>query len=300
MLWVDGRQLRGDSPTAALEDLLNSHIATSGSHLFLEQLSDQVPGSSKQICVVQGECAYVELLPSSLWLGSEDATTCVIAVAMCKERNWAWVGHFDLPAVESEEAFSNVTLEDADLYLVGAYKESSGVSYAVMTSLVKHMHFRMQSKLTVRLACVLQHNTGPDGSPRSRQLAVDCMLGVPYPKTFADRGPELSRRNAARHVGNEEELHPVIDAYGNFLLPGVSYRLSALGQRSMAQVLRLSDRACLEQCSTSPEHEGPNFLTDLRACYAWLMANNKKVVPEAVYVWDFAACKWKRRPNHQS
>ena len=72
---------------------------------------------------------------------------------------------------------------------------------AVVSALLRFLH-TCEAALEVQLCCVVQHNTAPDGSPRSTALAVDLRSLSAYPEAPAPdrRGPLLPARMARSAV----------------------------------------------------------------------------------------------------
>lgn len=221
--------------------------------------------------------AWVSCADHSYTLGSSDATTCVIVVIVCHGARRAWCAHHDANTVR--RGWGGGALADgvrqwglegqaADVYLVGAFQEASGVSAAVAHGVLAALR-KCPLRLTVRLACILHANTTPAGGPASLHVAVDAASGAAHPATFADRGPELPRRMAyAMMRPDDDELPQVYRADEHRLvLPGFSWRVPARVVDHFRRSLEQSDADFLLYNSTSPEHEPPNFVDDVKAQY---------------------------------
>jgi hypothetical protein len=196
-------------------------------------------------------------------LGSEDATTCVIAVLLSGSH--AWAGHLDEGSCSSSGAIERALSQlspPVSLYLVGSYEEGpSGVGRMVANAVLRLFHTLSPSPLELRLCCVGAANTSPTGEPLSRQLVVDCSTGAAHPYTFADRGPCVPRRMAAFWCLRSHDLREVWDAAGGCLvLPAMGTRLSAGGLQHCASLLAMGERELLRAYSTSPDHESPKFV----------------------------------------
>jgi hypothetical protein len=77
-----------------------------------------------------GECATVSSIPADVWIGSQDATTCVVAMLACPSSRIVWVAHLD-SAHLGDRDISGIehALEQMDqpkLYLVGGYCDAAG------------------------------------------------------------------------------------------------------------------------------------------------------------------------------
>jgi hypothetical protein len=200
MLLVDGQPLTSDQ----LRDILRlpSLVASTAAFLGQEQLS--VPPSTRALCVLQGEAAALAAAPGAApgWLlGSQDATTCVIAILHCAHTRSAWAAHLDGPlspedAGEIQSAVARMGPRP-QLLLAGGYADSRGTGPPLAQHLLLFFDRVVQQPVELGLACVGAANTLPDGGPASRQLLVDVASGQAHPWLFADRGPEVVRRWAA-------------------------------------------------------------------------------------------------------
>jgi hypothetical protein len=139
------------------------------------------------------------------WLGSADATTCVILVVWCPATRAAWAGHLDAAPSAAVAARLRAAVETRmarpRAYLAGGYSDAKGAGPRLALAVLGLLH-GLPAPVQLALACVGAANTAPCGAPRSRRLAVDLETGAPRPWGWADggRGPEHVRRFAAQHV----------------------------------------------------------------------------------------------------
>jgi hypothetical protein len=257
MLMLDGQPVA----EASLELLLSHPVLAAANAAFLDQPQLELPPRTRGLCVLQGEEACVPRTGGK-FIGSEDATTCVIAVLLGDTH--AWAGHFDEGSCGSvstvERAMARVGTPSA-LFLAGSCSEPSGVGLKVALSLVEL--FQLSSgQVELRLCCVAAANTSPAGAPRSRQLVIDLSTGAPHPYTFRDRGPNVPRRMAASWcLPRSQSLRDLMDPSGScVVLPLVHTRLPGGRLEYCAWLLAKGDQDLLQSYSTSPEQEGPKFL----------------------------------------
>jgi hypothetical protein len=274
MLTLDGEPLQDVS----VEALLRSPTVEAANAQFLSQPQLELPAGTRGICVLQGEAASVPL-PSGasearLTIGSEDATTCAIAVLL--SRSHAWAAHLDSSSCSDSSAlqrafaaFTRPEPEPVALYLAGCYEEPSGVGRRVAQAVLQLFHALSPWPLELRLCCVGAANTTPAGAPRSRQLVVDCSTGAAFPHTFADRGPCIPRRMAANWCLPLRLLRELWDPAGCLVLPAMPTRLSAAGLQYCATLLAMGERELLRDYSTSPDHEGPKFVPGGLGAWRW-------------------------------
>ena len=115
----------------------------------------------KCIVVLQREIAMVQTNEEPpLLIGSEDATTCVIAVAECRETGWACSVHIDDGITLMRETVELLLsgMKKPVLYLVGGYCDKEGTGPEVGASLLHELHCN-EHVIDVKLACIGSRNT---------------------------------------------------------------------------------------------------------------------------------------------
>mmetsp|Transcript_12728 Transcript_12728/g.27572 ORF Transcript_12728/g.27572 Transcript_12728/m.27572 type:complete len:326 (+) Transcript_12728:73-1050(+) len=289
----DGRALPVNQLLQALLD--QKHIKEAN-ECFINSEVQVVDRNRPCICVLQGEKAHVNYSRNNFVVGSDDATTCVIIVLLDPDTHTAWTTHYDQGTVHSDASVLDVLLgmQSPEAYLVGAYEEPSGVSKDVIESLLMLLHEHTDRKVKIRLACVASANTFPDGSPRTRALAVDCQSRMAYPAEFEDRGPEIPRRFAHGWCGCGPALVNIYTLDSDQLvLPAFDARQPSWYVMRYERLMALPDEEMVKHCSTSPAHEGPKFVRDMRAAYAWIIERQEDGdVPQVVYTWSSDRACW--------
>eukprot|EP00951_Prasinocladus_malaysianus_P011843 scaffold87752_cov41-Prasinocladus_malaysianus.AAC.1 len=98
--------------------------------------------AEKAVVVLQGETATINTKEDdAIAIGSEDATTCVVAVAECSEEGLISCAHFDQGTV-TELAVRRLLngMPNANIYLCGAYSDAKGTGHKVASALVMNLH----------------------------------------------------------------------------------------------------------------------------------------------------------------
>jgi hypothetical protein len=180
-----------------------------------------VPPGSGCVWLMQGEAALVTFPPEQQpaaavgetagpapieYVGSTDATTCVIAALRCPVTRQLWCAHLDhLPDADHAAQIRSLvcgSMRQPQLYLVGGYRDDPRLEGPHLAQALLTMLHGMPAAIRLSLCCVGAANTDAGGAPRSRQLAVEAATGAARPLLFAaaERGPEVVRRFAAQHV----------------------------------------------------------------------------------------------------
>lgn len=270
--------LVGDVPVTAapgelLEAVLLNPEVERQNRMFLEQSRGEVPAHKSSLCVLQGEEALVDPVASVEYLGSEDATTCVLVVVHCSTTRRSWAAHLDeISGLHSSQMWENLDdFKAPSLYLVGGYREPKNQGPALAGEVLSLFHSTDQ-RFDLKLACVASAVTEHDGRPACRQLVVELATGRPFPLTFADRGPEVERRMAGRWCQGTCRLANIWDPDCRCLdLPHFVCHLPQWLCTRSRRLLGLADAELLQVCSTSPLHESENFVADMRALHRWLI-----------------------------
>jgi hypothetical protein len=259
MLVLNGTPLPDDY---TVDGIMNQTMIAAANRAFLQQDQSELGAEHRSICVLQAEQAITSYGDQEIYIGSEDATTCLIAVVLCQATKKAWVAHFDDSTSEDVEAVTTAldTFQAPQLYLTGAYDEPSGCSLRACRAILNLFHASPQP-IDLRLACIFTANTSATKSPCTRSLVVNCKTGAAHPFTFADRGPEVPRRFATRYcLPSSKQLMHVMQGDEMVLRP-LPTRMPPPYLRYFQLLLSLDDHTLLREQSTSPEHEGPKFVS---------------------------------------
>lgn len=297
----DGRPL---DQASYLASVLSSPILRKANEDFLSGRLLEVPRSLKNIYVLQGEQAFVDFHKGGVaYIGSDEATTCVIVVVICRKANKAWAAHYDQGSSRGDlsfKRFANCFVEP-ELYLVGGYAEPSNAGRDVCIHVLKMFHEQMSQTFALQLACIYNANVDEHGAPRSRQLAVHCDSGKAICATFGDRGPSVSRRLAYNHCYKGPFLLSIFDSTTDtYRLPGFVSKMPTQRIFDYSELLLLPGDELLQCYSTSPSHESDRFVPDMRALFEWLIdAQDMPDPKEEHYRWCSEA-GWQLLPRGHS
>mmetsp|Transcript_2960 Transcript_2960/g.8469 ORF Transcript_2960/g.8469 Transcript_2960/m.8469 type:complete len:414 (-) Transcript_2960:46-1287(-) len=238
-------------------------------------------GGGAMVCVDQGEYGVSSPMEAAdgghrlRWLGSDDATTCLLLALRSTASGATAAAHLDIPErVPSLAQVETRLLRGAadsalDVYLAAGLagdKESLATCAAVLSFLAcRPVPYRLQ------LAAVCDLNVGKEDGLDPvpiRGMAVDLGTGQLHPAHFADdaRGPLHDLRSLRLSVVSsidltcvyDSEVHaasisvPPFDWRGIFHIPGLQ------------RLCRLPDPEFLAATSTSPDLEQARFCEDMR------------------------------------
>jgi hypothetical protein len=306
MLLLSDRLVGEELPIdSVLREILNDDDVKARVMMFLSR--KQPLSSATGVVVMQGEQAMV-YKGDMAFIGSTDATTCLI-VSLVSTDNKAWVAHYDegtsvedLESIDraieemshAEGFLSDMLSEGAaplSLFLVGGFLDKRGISKATVRRVLRHLRDH-RSRLSLELACILELNTTTINettpAPIAQSLVVDLQTCTPLATDLSDlRGPEVSRRFAYPHctLPSIHRLVSIFDPERRLLvLPEVTVNLSPSHLQYLIRILAIEDdEKLLEVTSTSPKVEGKGFVADVRAAYAFLVANQGRALPSRCY-----------------
>jgi hypothetical protein len=189
--------------TADLESLLTHPVLAEACESFLRESPIHPDTQLPSLCLLQGEQVTIwsKCLPGLL-AGSQDATTCLIAIIWCPASQYVWAAHIDQnlgPADINSISSALNYMQQPQLYLCGAYCNENNRGPATAAAFLHVLHSMDEHEIHLKLSCIGAANTAADGSPRSRQMVLDTRSSTVHPWLFSDRGPQLPRRFAAQH-----------------------------------------------------------------------------------------------------
>jgi len=232
--------------------------------------------NERVLYVFQRERATIGTGSGFDWIGSGDATTCTIVFLHCPKTKRASVGHFDGTEgqISGGETCSLVAMihsfteeermEGLQAHLVGGFSDQEDSTSSMITNILGVFE---KSEVNIRLMtfCVHSLNTqhlpeiGP--APKTRGAAMHLETGELFSVSlFQDRGPEIPLRSIHSFLGLSS-LENIYDNNKNYVTFGPYFYVAWDDARF---ILRLSDEKILENTSSSPKVEGPNFVPDRR------------------------------------
>lgn len=205
-------------------------------------------------------------------LGSDDATTCHIAVLKHSGSGVVCLSHLD--GCGLLDAASNMARSVQDLsigypegrlelHLIGGFQDPRGFSEELSLSILNAFH-KQPIELELVTACICEINSRTTGGihcPVIYGIGVNVKTGEIFPATFPEKGPEIPLRTARHFTGT----HQVLDIYDCSL--GL-LRIGPFNYEPLRGVdlwLQQGDDFILQHLSTSPEVEPPHFVMQVRA-----------------------------------
>ncbi|GMH34072.1 hypothetical protein BSKO_01906 [Bryopsis sp. KO-2023] len=271
-------------------------IATTASEFLSRRCTADQFADRKSLFILQKELARVDVSKDpDCVLSSAEATTCVIGVAICRETESAAVCHFDEGSKISVQQWLE-GMSKPTIYLVGAYDDERGTGPFIASEILTHLHASRTLMATLALVCMGHLNTQSDGFPRCCDLAVDVANGMAYPLGLDGNAPKLMERHARFYCLSEHKLRQVYDpSTQRIVAKGYDASINWYTRGYFERLLSLPDASFLLSASTSPAHEGPQFVPNLRKLFAWLLSLPSECcqLPTEEYAWCSNDCIWK-------
>jgi hypothetical protein len=256
-----------------------------------------LPPAVPQVYVHQKEYATVPLTvggsgsPLVHYIGSSDATTCLIIVLQSANR--VGVCHVDTDTCGLDlcraSGFIDEVADTAEVgtltaFLCGSYAPTHPGDAKSLESSLKAVSSTLASLMAckhlvdVKVACMLEHNTLTNEdteTPRTTAMLFDCATGTAHHGVFESRGPEMPLRSARMNCeegGLPNETSRVYDSDTDCYVI-TPFKYQALPKATAQYVLALDDESLLQMTSTSPRVEPPGFCEDMRRFLRWVIAN---------------------------
>ncbi|XP_054159418.1 protein N-terminal asparagine amidohydrolase-like [Oppia nitens] len=269
-----------------INSLFNNYPQLEESSLRLVSLDPKVVSPVALVYVCQREYAIVSPHDKSISIvGTDDTTTCCMAVLRHSTSGVTSLAHFDGSAPQStnkyienmikrmEEMNISVGISDGrfELHLIGGFNDSRHYSEDLVLKLLCAYH-RQTINIELVTACVCKLNNTIRNNinwPVIYGIAVNVKTGDIFPATFTDKGPDIPLRSARYYTG----CHEMLDIYDSnmSLLRIGPFNYSPM--RGVDLWLQQSDEFILQHLSTSPEVEPPNFVMSARTTLKFIQKN---------------------------
>ncbi|XP_019644276.1 PREDICTED: protein N-terminal asparagine amidohydrolase-like isoform X1 [Branchiostoma belcheri] len=212
------------------------------------------------------------------FIGSEDATTCHIAVLRHTGCGVSCVAHFDGTGTREGirgmmgyvgELSHNCTEGRLELHLVGGFCDDRCMSEQLTVELIEEFN-RVKDNIYLKTACVSELNNVVKGKvhwPIIYGLAVDVRSGEIFPAKFTDKGPDQALRHARSYTGKHEMLNIYDPTKQELNIGPFQYRQFHDAHSWLEQ----PDHIILKYLSTSPLVEPPDFVENTRAALKFLL-----------------------------
>ncbi|GBP15721.1 Protein N-terminal asparagine amidohydrolase [Eumeta japonica] len=220
-------------------------------------------------------------------IGSDDATSCIIAVLRHSGSGVVALAHLDGTGTAEAAAAMAARVQQLavgypegrlELQLAGGFTDPHRYSDELFANIMLSFH-RLTVEIDLTLACCCELNTALGGgapAPLVTGVGVDVRAGDLFPATFPDKGPDMPLRGArcitgglhsAQHHGANDIVttSQVLDVYDNALS---MLRIGPFNYDPLRGVdlwLEQSDDFILQHLSTTPAVEPPHFVMHIRA-----------------------------------
>ncbi len=204
-------------------------------------------------------------------LGTDDATTCHMAVLRHSGSGATCIVHFDGcntrqgldSMVESVQELSKGKSGQLDLHLVGGFDDDRGHSKKLTVELVDNLR-QLQTNIHLQTACLTEVNTelrNGEPFPVFYGLAVHVKTGEIFKASFVDKGPDLPLRGARHFTGG----HDIMNIYDpkTKLMKFEPFTYNQLS--NIDRLCQAPDSFIRQNLSTSPTQEPKHFEATVRA-----------------------------------
>ncbi|KAL3731777.1 hypothetical protein ACJRO7_028618 [Eucalyptus globulus] len=257
----------------------------------------------KCVYVFQREYAIVDPALVDV-VGTDEATTCVGLVIRNRSNGKISIAHLDSPAIVEmglaqmlSQIFYHDLQDEMDVHVIGGFEDASlkrinhsdgseihgkvgGYSLPLCIKLIETL-LRRQEKFHIQTFFVLGHNTRRDADGRAYPIItgflVETSNGSVSPACFdrTSRCPdEVVRRIRITACSDDPTWRgKLLETYhtqdDKFIIAPCYW---SWGQFYYASTLQcLSDSEILDQCSTSPYAEGPDFVDNIRRQFDYII-----------------------------
>lgn len=234
--------------------------------------------------VMQREYASVTPEDGNVTLmGSDDATTCHIVVLRNTASGVTSLGHFDghdtsngiKNMIESVTRGSRTGSGKIELNLFGGFLDDRRDSDKLTTSILEIIQ-NQQMPIHLTSACITGFNDIIDEGlhkPRVYGVGVTIQDGNIFPATFQHKGPDEYIRHARSFSGCRKMTEVYSSHYKEFrILP---YEYVQDMTRHIPFFLAAPDEVILQNLSTSPHCEPPDFVANTKATLRHILSNPK-------------------------
>lgn len=213
-------------------------------------------------------------------IGSDDATTCIIAVVKHTGSGAIALAHLDGCGVDEavdkmvtrvQELSMGYCEGRIELQMIGGYKDPNGhgeeLFYTITQAFQRHL-----VEIDLTLCCVGELNTTVRDDvnwPIVYGIGANTKTGEIFPAKFDDKGPEFNLRQARNFTGGRSVLDIYDSQLGMIHVGPFNYD----PLRGVDLWLAQPDHVILQHLSTSPQVEPPHFVSQTRATLKYIQDN---------------------------
>ncbi|XP_038059320.1 protein N-terminal asparagine amidohydrolase-like isoform X2 [Patiria miniata] len=214
-------------------------------------------------------------------LGSDDATTCHIAVLRHSGSGATGLCHFDScgtsqgvgDLVDRVSALSQDVDGRLELHIVGGFKDDDGSSEELSRKLLSEFH-KLPVDVYLLTACISGlNNIVKNGvnHPILYGVGVSVKTGEIFPATFAYKGPDKQVRGLRHFIGDEKVINIYNHTDHRLRISPYSYRHTDFPHAAF--FLQQSDQTIRQYLSTSPDVEPQHFAQQVKAAIAFFLSH---------------------------
>ena len=238
--------------------------------------------------VTQGEYATVSMDDENvIVMGSEDATTCHIVVLRHTGSGVTSLGHFDghdtssgiknMIAAVASSSKTNCNDGKIVLHLFGGFLDDRNTSDRLTVSILEVIQNQHES-IHLSSACFTGFNDTVEKGlhkPIIYGIGISVHDGEIFPATFLDKGPDEYVRHARNFTGVGTMVEIYNSTYKELRIMPYKYKTNII---NIPFFLIASDEDVLENLSTSPHCEPPDFVAMTRATLEHILTHPEPLV----------------------
>ena len=237
--------------------------------------------------VTQGEYATVAKDDENVTvMGTEDATTCHIVVLRHTGSGVTSLGHFDghdtasgiKNMIASVTSSSKPNSGEIVLHLFGGFLDDKGTSSRLTTSIIQVVQDQNEP-IHLRTAGVTGFNDIIEKGlhkPRIYGVGIIVQDGDIFPATFLDKGPDEYTRHARTFTGVGKIVEIYNSTYKELRIMPYEYKQDILPH--IPFFLDASDEDILQNLSTSPHCEPPDFVANTKGTLNHILTHKQPLV----------------------
>lgn len=239
--------------------------------------------------VTQGEYATVSMDDENVTvMGSEDATTCHIVVLRHTGSGVTSLGHFDghdtssgiknMIAAVASSSKTNCNDGKIVLHLFGGFLDDRNTSDRLTVSILEVIQNQHES-IHLSSACFTGFNDTVEKGlhkPIIYGIGISVHDGEIFPATFLDKGPDEYVRHARNFTGVGTMVEIYNSTYKELRIMPYKYKTNI--RPYIPFFLIASDEDVLENLSTSPHCEPPDFVAMTRATLKHILTHPEPLV----------------------
>lgn len=292
---ADGIQISNNSLQSTIQQHLQSLQQQNNSlHITIQGPTCLYAGQQECIVYQYNQQSIVE------YIGSSDATTCVIVALYHRQTRYTVVAHMDnykqlhslIEVLNDNRQYNDDNNNDKiiDLHMVGSFHVTYGrhaQTITESTKLVKQilntLNSIQQYKFNLITYIVGQLNKQYDTNtniiqPLVRSLYINTCTGQPYTNVDIDnnaRGPETPLRYCYMYSNHNHQLHRIYDNDKHTIVINPFSYQTYYSADILTKLIQVPSSIYCDYCSSSPLNETDIFVYDSKSAYLYMIQHNE-------------------------